>query len=181
MTRMADGSVDGRLTPFRVRAGETVGLSAVLPAQRLPEAGPPAELTEIQAAEGPVLASIAGRPALIALLAPSEEPSVHFLNELTAHAETANALGAALRILCLPGADADRIRPAAARFSDSRILTLPDAAAVLPWREAMHAGELRLPLALAVNRAGKGVFALTNYRVGSVRTLLEILRTEETP
>lgn len=181
MTRMADGSVDGRLTPFRIRAGETVGLSAVLPAQRLPEAGPPAELTEIQAAEGPVLASIAGRPALIALLAPSEEPSVHFLNELTAHAETANALGAALRILCLPGADADRIRPAAARFSDSRILTLPDAAAVLPWREAMHAGELRLPLALAVNRAGKGVFALTNYRVGSVRTLLEILRTEETP
>ena len=51
----------------------------------------------------------------------------------------------------------------------------------MPWREAMHAGELRLPLALAVNRAGKGVFALTNYRVGSVRTLLEILRTEETP
>ena len=126
-----------------------------------------------------MLASIAGRPALIALLAPSEEPSVHFLNELTAHAETANALGAALRILCLPGADADRIRPAAARFSDSRILTLPDAAALLPWRRALHAGELRLPFAAAVDRAGRGVFAITNYQVGAVRTLLDLLRQTE--
>ena len=179
LTRMADGSVDGALTPVSVTAGETASLPVRCPPHRLPRDLRPVPLPELAAADGPVLAACAGKPALIALLAPSEEPSVHFLNELREAAEAANAAGIALRLLHLPEADPARIRAAAAPYADAQILTLPDAAALLPWREALHAGELRLPFALAVNRAGEGLFALTNYRVGSVRTLLDILKTEE--
>ena len=39
--------------------------------------------------------------------------------------------------------------------------------------------ELRLPFAAAVDRAGRGVFAITNYQVGAVRTLLDLLRQTE--
>ena len=47
------------------------------------------------------------------------------------------------------------------------------------WRRLLHAGELRLPLAVAVDREGQGLFAFVNYHVGSVMELIGILNGEE--
>ena len=50
-----------------------------------------------------------------------------------------------------------------------------DPEAELHWRKLLQAGDLRLPLAIAVNAAGKGLFAFTNYHVGSVQALTKML------
>ncbi len=175
LRRRADGCVDGRLTPIRVNAGDTATVSVLCPPRRLPEGLSLAALAEIETAEGPLLSGLRGQPAIVALLAPSDEPSVHFLNELQAATER----DAAVRVLLLPGADRTRVESALQSWPDARILRLEDASALLPWREALHAGELRLPFAAAVDRDGRGLFAITNYQVGAVRTLLDLLRQTE--
>ena len=54
-------------------------------------------------------------------------------------------------------------------------LTAPDNDTIVGDRIHRHAGELRLPLAVAVGGHGEGLFAFVNYNVGSVRRLLQIL------
>ena len=47
--------------------------------------------------------------------------------------------------------------------------------ALVRLRELLNAGELRLPLAVAVGEAGEGLFAFVNYNVGSVATLIGVI------
>lgn len=175
LTRRTDGTVDGRLRPVRVQAGAETAAPVLCPPKRLPEGLRPVSLPEIETSDGPLLSGLRGRRAIVALLAPAEEPSAHFLNEL----REASERDAAVRVLLLPGADAARVRAALADWPDAGVLTLAEASALLSWREALHAGEPRLPFAAAVDRAGRGIFAVTNHQVGAVRTLLDLLRQTE--
>ena len=175
LTRRADGTVDGRLRPIRVQTGATAAVPVLCPPRRLPEGFSPVRLPELETSGGPLLSGLRGKNAIVVLLAPAEEPSVHFLNEL----QQASERDAAVRVLLLPGADPAWVQPSLAAWQDACVLTLPEDSALLPWRRALHAGELRLPFAAAVDRAGRGVFAITNYQVGAVRTLLDLLRQTE--
>ena len=167
--------MDGRLRPIRVQTGATAAVPVLCPPRRLPEGFSPVRLPELETSGGPLLSGLRGKNAIVVLLAPAEEPSVHFLNEL----QQASERDAAVRVLLLPGADPARVQPSLAAWQDACVLTLPEDSALLPWRRALHAGELRLPFAAAVDRAGRGVFAITNYQVGAVRTLLDLLRQTE--
>ena len=62
-----------------------------------------------------------------------------------------------------------------AEISDAQCLAGPDGAALLQWRRALNAGELRLPLAVAVGERGEGLFAFVNYNVGSVVSLIQVI------
>ena len=57
----------------------------------------------------------------------------------------------------------------------ARLWTDFDADALLEWRKALGAGDLRLPLAVAFDARGEALFAFTNYNVGSVRSLLRCI------
>ena len=180
LTRQPDGSIDGTLIPFEIHSGERTEATLCAPPVRLPEHRTPAPLPELHVFEHgtPVdlLASLGGRPALIALLSPAEEPSVHLLNEL---AELAGAENQFEVRLLLPGeageTDSTRLEHWKQRLPGCRIFTLPDSGALIPWRKALEAGELRLPFAAAVDAEGRGLFAFAGYHVGSVRILAGLL------
>ena len=117
----------------------------------------------------------AGR--IVAVIAPGQEPTEHFLNELLENREALARRGAAVRLLVgdWPEAENDKLARVLSAIADAECLARPEKCALRRWRELMNAGELRLPLAVAVDEGGRGLFAFVNYNVGSVATLIKIL------
>ena len=125
----------------------------------------------------PLPQALNGRPAILAFLTPGEEPTEHFLNELL---DAKALLNSQLAVCLLIGDESqagnEKLRQVLAALPGcARLMIASDPEAELHWRKLLQAGDLRLPLAIAVNAAGKGLFAFTNYHVGSVQALTKML------
>lgn len=179
-TRQIDGTVDGRLIPVTVGAGETARVEIQPEPERVAElllfaALPP--LTARTEDGQAVCLPGTGADALIALISPGQEPTEHLLHELSA----AGGALAGLRVdLLVQPSDplGNGLLSAVLRaLPGARLLLVPDATALMAWRKAMRAGDLRLPFLTAVDAKGRGLFSFTDYRVGSVRSMLRILQS----
>ena len=181
VSRQIDGSVEGITLDVALPEGGEERATLTPREDHTADKLLRAELEPLSALDGGEAAvlpdALAGRPAIAALVAPGQEPTEHFFNELLESRDALAERGVAVRLLVEDGRGLDNEKLAAvlAGLSDARCLTRPDAQAVLQWRRAMNAGELRLPLAVALDEAGRGLFAFVNYNVGSVQTLLRVL------
>ena len=183
-SRQIDGSVLGRERYFELTAGQTETCRLTLPpddtANRLLYAALP-PLTACRD-NAPVTLPMdnGGRPAIAALLAPGEEPTEHFLNELLDAREALSRRGVALWMMARSPQELanDKLQAVLREIPSAVALHSPDEAALLRWRERVTARELRLPLAVAIGQDGTGLFAFVNYNVGSVSTLIKIIDAE---
>lgn len=174
-TRQIDGSIDGLLIPVEIGEGETVEVTVEMREDRTREKLLHEALPAVQTRQG-VLPEI-GVPSVIALLDPGAEPTEHLLNELIEVKEELEGknLKIALMIEEASQIENEKLRLVLETVKNVELYVAPDRAALLEWRRLLRAGDLRLPLAVAVNEKGEGLFAYTNYCVGSVRSLLKIV------
>lgn len=180
VTRQIDGAVDGMVVPLTLGADEALELRVQPPPdgtrERLLNAAlPPLSVASLDGQLRPL--PDPGRRALIAFLAPGEEPTEHFLVELTERRAEFVRRGIAVKLVVDEASKADhpRLRAALSDFPGAEVLASRDAAALIAWHRALRCGDLRKPFAAAVDGDGKGLFAFSNYFVGSVRALLGIL------
>lgn len=180
VTRQIDGTVDGVIVPLTLAAGEARQVHVVPPPDDTREKLLCAALPKLSAEtpEGlPRPLPEPGAPALVAFLAPGEEPTEHFLVELGERRAEFMRRGIAVRLIAGTPSEARHPRLSALTkgFSGAEILISGDDCALLDWHRAMSCGDLRKPFAVALDGAGRGIFAFSNYFVGSVQALLGIL------
>ena len=116
-----------------------------------------------------------GRASLLAVLDPGAEPTEHFLNEVLEIREEFKNIRLELLISRRSQCENARLAETLRAVPHARLWTDFDADALLEWRKALGAGDLRLPLAVAFDAQGEVLFAFTNYNVGSVRSLLRCI------
>ncbi len=116
-----------------------------------------------------------GRASLLAVLDPGAEPTEHFLNEVLEIREEFRNIRLELLISRRSQCENARLAETLRAVPHARLWTDFDADALLEWRKALGAGDLRLPLAVAFDAQGEALFAFTNYNVGSVRSLLRCI------
>ena len=116
-----------------------------------------------------------GRASLLAVLDPGAEPTEHFLNEVLEIREEFKSIQLELLISRRSQCENARLAETLRAVPHARLWTDFDANALLEWRKALGAGDLRLPLAVAFDAQGEALFAFTNYNVGSVRSLLRCI------
>lgn len=181
-SRQIDGSVEALGWDVALSAGETRTVAVALREDHTADKLLRAPLAPLAATtrEGGCVTlpgALNGRPALVACVAPGQEPTEHFFNELLECGEALREKGIAVRLLVedWERAKNDKLEKVLSALSDVECLAAPDAAALIAWRRALNAGELRLPLAVAVGEAGEGLFAFVNYNVGSVATLIRVI------
>ena len=177
-SRQIDGSLEGRIKRLEIGAGETREVALTLPEDRTAQKLLRAKLPPLSVGDGAVYPDALARQAgIVAVIAPGQEPTEHFLNELLEAKEALAARRIAVRLILPSAAQAEnpKLKLALETLPDARCHLSPDAGALRCWREIMNAGELRLPLAVAVGRRGEGLFAFVNYNVGSVMTLIRII------
>ena len=179
--RQIDGAIDGRVFPIDAAEGEEavldLNLAPDMTAEKLLHIPLPPYRAIENGAIAPLPQALNGRPAILAFLAPGEEPTEHFLNELL---DAKALLNGQLAVCLLIGDESqagnEKLRQVLAALPGcARLMIASDPEAELHWRKLLQAGDLRLPLAIAVNAAGKGLFAFTNYHVGSVQALIKML------
>ncbi|MDO4867867.1 MAG: transglutaminase-like domain-containing protein [Clostridia bacterium] len=183
-SRQIDGSVLGRERYFELAEGQTRTCRLALPPDDTANRLLYATLPPLNACRDNVPVTLPlptdGRPAIAALLAPGEEPTEHFLNELLEAREALTRRGVALWLMARSRVELanDKLQAVLRAFPSAIALHSPDEKALLQWRERVNARELRLPLAVAVGQDGTALFAFVNYNVGSVTTLLKIIDAE---
>ena len=116
-----------------------------------------------------------GRASLLAVLDPGAEPTEHFLNEVLEIREEFKNIQMELLISRRGQRENARLAETLRAVPHARLWTDFDADALMEWRKALGAGDLRLPLAVAFDARGEALFAFTNYNVGSVRSLLRCI------
>ena len=116
-----------------------------------------------------------GRASLLAVLDPGAEPTEHFLNEVLEIREEFRNIRLELLISRRSQCENARLAETLRAVPHARLWMDFDADALLEWRKALGAGDLRLPLAVAFDAQGEALFAFTNYNVGSVRSLLRCI------
>ena len=112
----------------------------------------------------------------LAFLEPGKEPTEHLLNELISLADRYNAFDCDL-VLAVPDAAAlgDKlVRAAAAAIPKTQLRVLNDRSYLHELRRQMGVGDERLPFAAALDGAHRGLYAFSNYNVGTGHTLLNI-------
>lgn len=178
-TRQINGRYDGNFYLEEIASGETAQLEVELPRDRTSELVQHVKLPKL-AAGGKQLPE-AGRPAVAAMIAPGQEPTEHFLNELLDAKGAIENSGAAIQLMIDDAAQADnpKLQMVLGEINSAELLVGPDAEALIRWRELMDAGELRLPMVVAIDREGCGTFAIANYNVGSVLSMLKAVGLKE--
>lgn len=178
-TRQIDGRYDGTIFPVEVVSGQKAEVEIEMPKDRTSELVQHAKLPKLTA--GGKSLPEAGRAAIIAMIAPGQEPTEHFLNELLDAKDVISESGAAIQLLIDDEAQADnlKLQTVMGQIGAAELLTKPDAQTLIGWREQMDAGELRLPLVVAVGSDGCGRFAIANYNVGSVLSMLKAVGAEK--
>ncbi len=178
-TRQIDGRYDGNMYLVEIASGETAQIEVELPRDRTSELVQHVKLPKL-AAGGKQLPE-AGRPAIAAMIAPGQEPTEHFLNELLDAKGAIEDSGTAIQLLIDDAAQADnlKLQMVLGEIKSAELLVGPDAEALIRWRELMDAGELRLPMVVAIDREGCGTFAIANYNVGSVLSMLKAVGLKE--
>lgn len=178
-SRQIDGRYDGIMYPVEIASGETAQIEVELPKDCTAQLVQHVELPKLTA--GGKQLPERGRPAIIAMIVPGQEPTEHFLNELLDAKGAIEEADAAIQLLIDNSAQADnlKLQIVLKEISAAELLVGPDAEVLIHWRELMDAGELRLPLVIAVDGAGNGRFAIANYNVGSVLSMLRAIGVKE--
>ncbi len=178
-TRQIDGSLDAYLMPAAVSPGEKREVQLAFPAGRTRDMirHEPLEPLDATAEAGRVTLPGQQNPALIAELAPGEEPTEHLLNELLAAADVLDRRGISVYLIvdAPEAARNEKLRQVVKELKRVQLVWEADSAVLRSWRKKLQAGDLRLPLAMAVDAHGNGLFAFTNYHVGSVMALADVL------
>jgi len=180
VTRQIDGTVDGTILPLTLGAGEALEIHVTPPPDDTRERLLSAALPPLSASgpDGqPRTLPMPGGRTLVAFLAPGEEPTEHFLVELIERKAEFVRRGIAVQLIVDEPANANhpRLRASLDGFPGAEVLVSHDANTLLSWHRALRCGDLRKPFAAAVDGEGKGLFAFSNYFVGSVRALIGIL------
>ena len=177
--RQIDGTASARAERFLLRQDQGIPLRmppdrtrALLQSVPLP----PVQLCPLPGA-GPEPAPCPGAGgSLLLFLQPGAEPTEHLLRELVSLAGAYRQGGWPVCILLPTGQDGENatLRRALAALPAARagLFRPADRYAV---QRAMGLGDPRLPLAVAVDRQGKGLYASANYQIGLGRRLLAAL------
>lgn len=180
-TRQIDGSVDAWVLPVQVAEGKTAELSLCFRPERTEELMLRADLPPLPVEGDPAVLPRRKQPSIIAMLAPGQEPTEHFLNELLDAKTLLQQMQLRVDLLIEQPADAAnaKLQRVLSEIPTAALLLRPDKIALTAWRRMLNAGDLRLPLAVAVDADGCGRFAFVNYHVGSVMSLIRMIgRTE---
>lgn len=184
--RQIDGTVSARVYSFRLAGERTIDLAPIpdCTAEKLLSAALPSvkvkSLTD-DAAEDLTAPADAG--SLLLFLRPGAEPTEHLLRELLELREACREGEVPIRFLL-------ESREAAENHTLQRCLEeIPSCACFLAEeasirervRLAMGVGDARLPLAVVLDRFGRGRFALANYNIRAAHTLLKILELVQAP
>lgn len=176
-SRQINGSYDGAILPVEIASGEVKEIEVTMPEDRSAQLVQCVKLPKL-AAGGKNLPE-EGRPAIIALIAPGQEPTEHFLNELLDAKGAILESGAAVQLLADENTENAKLQMVLNEIAAAQLLMHPQAGTLLQWRSLLNAGELRLPLVVAVDDAGNGRFAIANYNVGSVLSMLRAIGVKE--
>lgn len=182
--REIDGGCVGVMRTVAVEGGGEAVVRLSLPethtADKLLRAPLPPLAVRVDGKPAALPAALSGRPGIVAVIAPGQEPTEHFLNELIDARALLAERGIRVWLLTEDAARADNAKLARALESvkDARLAFSPDPEALREWRARLNARELRLPLAVAIGRGGAGLFAFVNYNVGSVAALIDVVEGE---
>ncbi|MGM9662280.1 MAG: transglutaminase domain-containing protein, partial [Oscillospiraceae bacterium] len=168
--RQIDGTASARAVRFLLTEDRSISLT--LAPDRTVE-----KLRSVQlpAAEG--LSLPQGKAALLLFLQPGAEPTEHLLQEILALCEDYKRGAWPLRFLLSRPEERenDTLRRVLAALPESECSLYQN-----DWRfavqRAMGLGDSRLPLAVVLDKNGRGVYASANYVIRSAHTLLRILK-----
>lgn len=178
--RQIDGSVLVRAYYTRVEAGGETVLPIALRPDRILEklrfASLPLPGLESMGEKTQSLWS--GRAFLLAFVEPGKEPTEHLLNELIALRDRyeQRKIPVAFVLFDKKAAENPRLQQAINVLPETLLFFCGDRGELHFLRRALHVGDERLPLAIAVDQSGRGLFAFANYHVGAAGTLLDILK-----
>ncbi|MBQ9951685.1 MAG: hypothetical protein IJO98_06060 [Clostridia bacterium] len=174
-TRQIDGAYDGLLYPVTAASGETVEVEIAMQPDRSEEKLIRCELPKLCAGDG--VLPVDGQEALIAVIAPGQEPTEHFLNELLDAKDLIAQRGLRVELVVENPDKVDnaKLQLVLGTLGTASLKVGLDNETLLEWRRLLNAGELRLPLAMSVDAKGRGLFAFINYNVGSVLSLIKVI------
>ena len=118
---------------------------------------------------------------ILSVVVPGQEPTEHLL------LESAQLCSRIIRekrhILYLVRNQADTTHPAIARplqllGANASVAILRNTDVLMQMRQTLRVGDSRLPFSMAVNRRSKILYAYANYNIGTVETLLDILKND---
>lgn len=178
--RQIDGTASVTVHSFLLEADRTVHL-ALQPdetAEMLQKTAlPPVKRKSLTGIDMPDNLGKLGVPSLLIFAQSGGEPTEHLLLELLELREAYRAGGWPIQLLLEQPEQAENARlreVLAALPASSCALCPPDERFAV--QRAMGVGDHRLPLAVAVDREGRGVYACANYSIRSAHTLLKILK-----
>lgn len=185
--RQIDGSVKAALTFLTVAADSDKRIKVAIPVaddMTTLFRYAPLPTTLLEAPGGATLAVPASEPAgeVLAFIEIGAEPTEHFFNELLEAADEIRELNLPIRLIS--GAAQDRTQrtfqrvlaelPSVGSFTCAEEVSFESA-----LHRLMNAGDERRPFILAVNSKGEGLYAFSNYNVGTVKLVMEILKAEQ--
>lgn len=178
--RQIDGTAGVQVQSFLLREDRAVTLSlqADETAAMLKEVPlPPVKQIALTDADIAESSGKNDRPSLLIFAQPGAEPTEHLLLELLELREAYRTGGWPIRLLLEQEelAENPRLREVLEALPESRcaLCSQDERFAV---QQAMGVGDYRQPLAVAVDREGRGVYACANYNIRSAHTLLKLLR-----
>lgn len=180
--RQIDGAIDGRIFPAEIMPGGEAEIRLTLAPDATPEKLLHAPLPVYRSEQGgktiALPPALHGSCAILAFIAPGEEPTEHFLNELLEARSALADANIAVRLLIHDDSLAEnaKLQRVLSELPNAQLLFARDPETELAWRQLLRAGDLRLPFAIAVDKTGNGLFAFVNYNVGSVQALITMIR-----
>lgn len=186
-TRQIDGTVDGKLIPVELKPGQDAACVIGFPPERIGDKLLNVKLPDLFGtpcrtgkAAVSLFDALEGRDGIIACIAPDNEPTEHFLNELLDAGQLIGDTGIPILLLLQRQEDLrdKKLQTVLKAIETSVAFFTEQPETLLAWRRLMHAGDIRLPFACAVSAEGSGLFAFANYNVGSARALLRVLEID---
>ena len=183
--RQIDGSILANAEYFQLKHGEHKTLAMNLPTNRmegkLHHFPLPTLEMEGVAGERINLAQLFANGGILSIVAPSQEPTEHLLLESAQLCKRIIRENRHILFLVRNQADAAHptiVRPLQMLGGHASIAVLRNTDMLTPMRHALRVGDSRLPLSMAVNQNGKVLFAYANYNIGTIETLLDILKSD---
>ena len=183
--RQIDGSILASAEYFQLTRGEHKTLPMSLPVNRmegkLHHYSLPVMDIEGIPGESVNLPQLFANGGILSVVVPGQEPTEHLL------LESAQLCSRIIRekrhILYLVRNQADAEHPAITRplqllGGHASIAILRDADVLMQMRQTLRVGDSRLPFSMAINHRSKILYAYANYNIGTVETLLDILKND---
>lgn len=183
--RQLDGSVQANVQFLRVDSSTEAEIRVTIPAvddlttffRRAP-----VKSFEVTALNGGarMLPAMASGGEILAFVDVGAEPTEHFFNELLEAEEEIRERALSMTLIIAPENDLNQrtFQRVLAAFPSVRAGTVRDQTVESSLHQLMNAGDERRPFILALNSTGEVLYSFSNYNVGTVRLLIEILDAE---